>query len=68
MKVIATKAGKFSPRDGEPFALKPGDDVPASMADAALAQGWGKQVSTPKPAAGKKDAKQDVEIVDAEDI
>lgn len=55
MKVIATKGGRFSPRDGsEPFTLKPGDEVPASLVDAALSQGWGKEAAAskkaPKPA------------------
>lgn len=53
MKVIATKGGKFAPRDGEPFTLKPGDEVPSDLAAAALAQGWGKKVSEPKPVAKK---------------
>lgn len=52
MKVIATKGGRFAPRDGsEPFTLKPGDEVPASLADAALAQGWGKEAAVSKKAA-----------------
>lgn len=43
MKVIATKPGKFAPRDGgEPFNLNPGDEVPAYLAELAIKQGWGK--------------------------
>lgn len=52
MTVIATKGGKFAPRDGsEPFTLKPGDQVPALLADAALAQGWGRKEAAPKKVA-----------------
>lgn len=59
MTVICTKGGKFAPRDGsKPFTLKPGDEVPAGLAEAALRQGWGKEAEVKpvsEPDAGQKD-------------
>jgi len=43
MKVLATKHGRFS-RHGEDLNMAPGDLVPAHLVEAAIANGWGREV------------------------
>jgi hypothetical protein len=61
MKVICKNGGRFEPRDGSAaFVLKPGDEVPAYLAETALQQGWGVKAkpATRKPAPAATAAEQ----------